>query len=77
MYIGNLSEWRNFYRIFDITVIQNTSLTPIEILYIGNLSEWRHIYHIFNNTVNQNISLTPIEKFTYLLPCLKGEPLNV
>lgn len=35
------------------------------------------IMFCYNGAINQNQSITPIEKLTFLLSCLKGEPLNL
>lgn len=46
-------------------------------VFSGQPDKWIAFHSLFENTVHKNPKLADIEKFTYLLSCLTGEPLNL
>lgn len=45
--------------------------------FSGQADKWIAFYSLFDSTVHKNSRLSEVEKFTYLLSCLHGEPLNL
>lgn len=46
-------------------------------VFSGQADRWIAFHSLFNSTVHKNAKLSEVEKFTYLLSCLSGEPLNL
>lgn len=45
--------------------------------FSGQPEKWVAFSNLFENSVHKNSCITDVEKFTYLLSCLSGEPLNL
>lgn len=46
-------------------------------VFSGQADRWIAFHSLFNSTVHKNAKFSEVEKFTYLLSCLSGEPLNL